>query len=257
MEELEGFRALVIVCPLIFLGGIVDAIVGGGGLITIPAYLLAGLSPHGATATNKCSSSCGSLLSTIRFFRQGDVHLPSVLVGAAAALGGSWIGARLNMMVPEQILYYIMLAIVPVVAVFLLVRRDLGREDRSSELSRAQLMAISLSIGLVIGGYDGFFGPGSGTFMILGYTALSKFDLLTASGNSKAINFSSNIAALVTYALAGKVVWLVGIPAALCSVAGNYVGSSLAFKGGAKIIRPMFFVVLALLLGRLIYDLAV
>ena len=159
------------------------------------------------------------------------------------------------MMVPEQILYYIMLAIVPVVAVFLLVRRDLGREDRSSELSRAQLMAISLSIGLVIGGYDGFFGPGSGTFMILGYTALSKFDLLTASGNSKAIN--SNIAALVTYALAGKVVWLVGIPAALCSVAGNYVGSSLAFKGGAKIIRPMFFVVLALLLGRLIYDLAV
>ena len=248
MEELEVFRALVIVCPLIFLGGIVDAIVGGGGLITIPAYLLAGLSPHGATATNKCSSSCGSLLSTIRFFRQGDVHLPSVLVG---------IGARLNMMVPEQILYYIMLAIVPVVAVFLLVRRDLGREDRSSELSRAQLMAISLSIGLVIGGYDGFFGPGSGTFMILGYTALSKFDLLTASGNSKAINFSSNIAALVTYALAGKVVWLVGIPAALCSVAGNYVGSSLAFKGGAKIIRPMFFVVLALLLGRLIYDLAV
>ena len=152
MEELEVFRALVIVCPLIFLGGIVDAIVGGGGLITIPAYLLAGLSPHGATATNKCSSSCGSLLSTIRFFRQGDVHLPSVLVGAAAALGGSWIGARLNMMVPEQILYYIMLAIVPVVAVFLLVRRDLGREDRSSELSRAQLMAISLSIGLVIGG---------------------------------------------------------------------------------------------------------
>ena len=93
--------------------------------------------------------------------------------------------------------------------------------------------------------------------MILGYTALSKFDLLTASGNSKAINFSSNIAALMTYALAGKVVWLVGIPAALCSVAGNYVGSSLAFKGGAKIIRPMFFVVLALLLGRLIYDLAV
>lgn len=96
-------------------------------------------------------------------------------------------------------------------------------------------MAISLSIGLVIGGYDGFFGPGSGTFMILGYTALSKFDLLTASGNSKAINFSSNIAALVTYALAGKVVWLVGIPAALCSVAGNYVGSSLAFKGALRL----------------------
>lgn len=156
MEELEVFRALVIVCPLIFLGGIVERYRGGRGTHHDPSLSAGWVSPHGATATNKCSSSCGSLLSTIRFFRQGDVHLPSVLVGAAAALGGSWIGARLNMMVPEQILYYIMLAIVPVVAVFLLVRRDLGREDRSSELSRAQLMAISLSIGLVIGGYDGF-----------------------------------------------------------------------------------------------------
>ena len=156
---------------------------------------------------------------------------------------------------PEQMLYYVMLAVVPVMAVFLLFKRDFGQEDRSGELSRGQLMAMALGIGLVIGGYDGFFGPGAGTFLMLAFTGLCRFDLLTASGNTKVANSASNLAALAAFALAGQVLWAVGIPAALCGIAGNYVGSSLALKGGAKVIRPMFFVVLALLLARLLYGL--
>ena len=116
-------------------------------------------------------------------------------------------------------------------------------------------MAMAAGIGLVIGGYDGFFGPGAGTFLMLAFTGLCRFDLLTASGNTKVANSASNLASLVTFAIAGKVMWSVGIPAALCGIVGNYVGSSLALKGGAKVIRPMFFVVLALLLARLIYGL--
>ena len=256
MELAELAHIWIIVCPLVFLGGLIDAVAGGGGLITLPAYLIAGLPAHLASGTNKCGNAFGTFLSTGRFLKRGDVHMSSALAGAAGALVGAWVGARLNLIMPEQMLYYIMLAVVPVMALFLLFKRDFGQEDRSGELSRGQLMAMAVGIGLVIGGYDGFFGPGAGTFLMLAFTGLCRFDLLTASGNTKVANSASNLASLVTFAIAGKVMWAVGIPAALCGIAGNYVGSGLALKGGAKVIRPMFFVVLLLLLIRLIYDLA-
>ena len=255
MELQELAHIWLIVCPLVFLGGLIDAVAGGGGLITLPAYLLAGLPAHIASGTNKCGNAFGTFLSTGRFLKRGNIHAPSAAAGAAGALAGAWLGARLNLIMPEQVLYYVMLAVVPVMAVFLLLKRDFGQEDRSGELSRGQLMAMALGIGLVIGGYDGFFGPGAGTFLMLAFTGLCRFDLLTASGNTKVANSASNLASLVTFAIAGKVMWSVGVPAAVCGIAGNYVGSSLALKGGAKVIRPMFFVVLALLLARLIYGL--
>ena len=254
MELSELTRIWLIVCPLVFLGGIIDAVAGGGGLITLPAYLLAGLPAHLASGTNKCGNAFGTFLSTGRFLKRGDVHLPSALAGAAGALAGAWAGVRLNLIMPEQMLYYVMLAVVPVMAVFLLLKRNFGTEDRSGALSRGQLLVMALGIGLVIGGYDGFFGPGAGTFLMLAFTGLCQFDLLTASGNTKMANSASNLASLITFALAGEVLWSVGLPAALCGVAGNYIGSSLALKGGAKVIRPMFFVVLVLLLARLIYG---
>ena len=257
MELGELTHIWLIICPLVFLGGIIDAVAGGGGLITLRAYLLAGLPAHMASGTNKCGNAFGTFLSTGRFLKRGDVHYPSAVAGAGGALAGAWAGARLNLIVPEQVLYYIMLAVVPVMAVFLLLKRDFGQEDRSGQLSRGQLMAMAAGIGLIIGGYDGFFGPGAGTFLMLAFTGLCRFDLLTASGNTKVANSASNLASLVTFALAGEVLWSVGIPAALCGVAGNYLGSGLALKGGAKVIRPMFFVVLALLLARLIYGLFV
>ena len=255
MELSELAHIWMIVCPLVFLGGLIDAVAGGGGLITLPAYLIAGLPAHIASGTNKCGNVFGTLLSTGRFLKRGDVHIPSAITGAAGALVGAWIGARLNLIMPERMLYYFMLIMVPVMAVFLLLKRNFGQEDRSGELSRLQLMSMALGIGLVIGGYDGIFGPGAGTFLMLAFTGMCRFDLLTASGNTKVANSASNMASLVTFAIAGKVMWVVGIPAAVCGIAGNYVGSSLALKGGAKVIRPMFFVVLALLLIRLIYGL--
>lgn len=255
MELSELAHIWLIVCPLVFLGGLIDAVAGGGGLITLPAYLIAGLPAHMASGTNKCGNAFGTVLATGRFLKRGDVHIPSAAAGAAGALVGAWLGVQINLVMPEQMLYYVMLAVVPVMAVFLIFKRDFGQEDRSGELSRGQLMAMAAGIGLVIGGYDGFFGPGAGTFLMLAFTGLCRFDLLTASGNTKVANSASNLASLVTFAIAGKVMWAVGIPAALCGIAGNYLGSSLALKGGAKVIRPMFFVVLTLLLARLIYGL--
>ena len=250
----EQLRILLLICPLVFLAGIIDAVAGGGGLITLPAYMIAGLPPHTAAATNKCGSTFGTIFAAVRFMRGGKIRWKSALCAAAAALIGSTLGARLNLIVSDRILSYIMLIVVPVMAVFLVLKRDFGTVDRSSDLSPAALLAASAGIGLVIGAYDGFFGPGTGTFLTLAFCRFCRFDLLTSSGNTKVVNAASNAAALVTFAISGQVLWKIGIPAALCSIAGNSVGASLALKKSAKIIRPMLFVVMGLLVIRLAYD---
>lgn len=244
-----------IVCPLVFLGAVVDAIAGGGGLITLPAYLLAGLSPHAATATNKCGNVFGTAMVTVRFIKRGHVHRNAAIVSAIAALIGSHLGTKLNLIIPSEMLYYIMLAAVPVLAVFLIVKRDFGDVSNLEKFSPRTLLIVSALVGFILGGYDGFFGPGAGTFMMLAFTGICGFDLLMASGNSKVINTASNVASLITFAMAGQVVWAVGLPAACCNLVGSYIGSKLALEKGAKVIRPMFLVVLAILVGKLVWDL--
>lgn len=238
----------------IFLAGLIDSVVGGGGLISLPAYLVAGLPPHLATGTNKCSSTFGTLLSTWRFMKNKKMHYKVAFLSALWALGGSYVGAKINMAIDEKYLGYILIALLPLITLFLLLKKDFGKEDRTEALSPQKTYLFSICIGFVIGMYDGFFGPGTGTFLILCYTGLMGFDLITASGNAKVVNLSSNIAAFITFAFSSQILWSLGIPAAFFGVLGNYIGSGLAIKKGAKVIRPMFFVALALLFGKIIYD---
>ncbi len=249
-------HTLLIVCPLVFLGGVVDAVAGGGGLITLPAYLLAGLPPHSAAATNKCSSMFGTLLSTVRYLRHGCWHRPTAAVSVAGALLGSWLGAQLNMFLDEKYLYWVLLCALPVAAVAIALKPDLGARDRTAVHSAGVLRVRCAAIALALGCYDGFFGPGTGTFLLLALSVFCGFDLLTASGNTKLMNLSSNVAAFTAFALGGKTVWAVGLTAAAFGMLGNYVGSGLALKNGAKVIRPMLLLVLALLVGRLAWELA-
>ena len=181
-------------------------------LITLPAYLIAGLPAHMASGTNKCGNFFGTLLSAARFLKSGRINMASALCAAVGSLTGAFVGTKLNMVMPEEMLSYIMLAVVPVIAVFLAVKRDFGTQDRSGELGERTLLILSAAIGLAVGAYDGFFGPGAGTFLILAFTSICRFDLLTASGNTKVANSASNVASLVTFALAGKVMWSVGDP---------------------------------------------
>ena len=244
----------VIVCSLALVGGLVDSIAGGGGLITLPAYLIAGFPPHMASATNKCSAVFGTFTSTARFLRQGKVNLPAAAISAVTALLGSALGARLYLYLSERYLQYVLMVVLPVIAVFLVFRRDFVERGPDEAVSGPRLLVLAGIIGLLLGTYDGFFGPGTGTFLILLFTALARFDVITASGNAKVINLCSNAAAFVTFACAGKVVWAVGLPAAVCGIVGNYIGSGLVLKKGAAAVRPMFCVVLALLFARILYD---
>lgn len=252
---MEIIKTLMIVCPLVFLAGLIDAMVGGGGIISLPAYLVAGLPPHLATGTNKCSSTFGTLLSTLRFMKNKKIHYIAALTSAGAALVGSPIGATINMIIEERYLSYTMLVLLPLIAIFLIFNKNFGDNETLKEKSGCKIIVLSLISGFVIGMYDGFFGPGTGTFLILVYTGMMGFDLVTASGNAKVVNLASNVAAFITFALNGKILWTIGLPAALFGIAGNWIGAGLAIKGGKKIIRPMFMVVLIMLMIKISYDL--
>lgn len=253
MEDI--LQTLAIVCPLVFIGSFIDAVAGGGGLITLPAYLLAGFSPHAASATNKCSSSFGAIFVARQFILRKQFHLHFSMFSVPMALLGAWSGAKLNLLLDGAFLYYIMLGIIPILAIFLHAKRDFGENSAFETIPTAKLYQMAACIGFFLGAYDGFFGPGTGTFLILAFTGLCKFDLLMASGNAKMVNTASNISSLCTFALAGEVVWAVGLPAAVASICGGLCGGHFALKEGRKFIRPMFFVVLSLLILRLVYDL--
>lgn len=251
----EIFLMLIIICPLVFLAGLIDAVAGGGGLISLPAYMIAGLPPHLATGTNKCSSTFGTLCSTLRFMKNKKICYYSAVSSAVTALIGSYLGARLNMIVDEKYLRYMLIVALPIIALFLIFKKDFGDQEQIIRHGAVKVTILSILSGLLIGAYDGFFGPGTGTFLILAYTGLIGFDLVTASGNAKIVNLASNIAAFITFALGSKIVWAIGLPAAVFGIAGNWIGSGLALKGGKKIIKPMFFITLGLLMCKIIYDL--
>ena len=251
-------QILIVVLPLIFLGGFVDSVAGGGGLITLPAYLMAGIPAHLAAGTNKVVNGCGALTATFKYFRSGKVLLRPAIAAAVGALIGSALGTELAAVISEKTLETLMLIALPCVAVFLTVKKDFGKdipaEERPVYSVKREVVTAAL-IGLVFGCYDGLLGPGTGTFMILGFTGFLSLDLITAGGCAKATNLASNVAAAVVWILHGSVLWKLALPAIACSILGSYLGARYAIRGGSKKIRNMMFVVLALLFIKMGYEL--
>ena len=251
----ELLKMYLIVCPLIFLGAFVDSVAGGGGLITLPAYMMAGVPVHFAAGTNKVVAGCGAATATVKYFRSGKVKVRPALGAAIGALIGGYIGAEIAKLLSDSLLKGLMLVALPVVALFLVLKKDFGQDAGERRYSRRREMLVSLAIGLVIGCYDGMIGPGTGTFMIMAFTALLHMDMVTASGCSKVGNLASNIAAAVSFIIGGKVMWALVVPAAACSMLGNYCGARYAIRGGGKKIRGMIFVVLGMLFVKMLADL--
>ena len=242
----------LIVCPLVFLAGFVDSIAGGGGLISLPAYLAAGIPPHFAIGTNKLGSTMGTVISTARYAKGGYIKAKLSLSAALLAVAGSVIGAHLSMLASERVLKGMMLAVLPVVAFYVLRNKNLGEREEDKGLPEKKMILISMCAALVIGWYDGFYGPGTGTFLLLILTGLAKMDVRSASGTTKVINLSSNIAALVTFLINGKVLIPLGLASGLFCIAGHYIGSGLVVKNGLKVVRPVVFVVLLCLFVKII-----
>ena len=243
----------LIICPLLFLAGMVDAIGGGGGLISLPAYLIAGVPAHAAIATNKLSSCCGTSLATWRFIRAGLVNFRLAVPAVIAAIIGSSIGANLSLMVPEKIMIYILTGILPI-AVFLVLNKKLFNDSGTDEITLDKRTYLTASISaFIIGMYDGFYGPGpgTGTFLIIAFTVFAKLSIKTANAQAKVINLTTNITSLCIFLFNGQVLFLLGIIAAICNMAGGYIGAGLIMTNGAKIVKPSILFVLVLLAIKL------
>lgn len=245
------FQVYLTVLPMVFLAAVVDSICGGGGLISLPSYTLAGLNYDIASGTNKFSAMFGTLTATIRYFRDGKVMIKPALWASVLALPGSYIGTRLAMLLGSEIMTIVMLCCMPVVAIAVLFRGK--KETEPKPMTRMRLMLCGLS-GFAVGVYDGFFGPGTGTFLIILFTWLGGMDMVTASGTAKPVNLASNVASLIARIMAGQVLFSLAIPAMCMSVAGGYIGAFLAVRKGARFVRYVMMGVLALLMVKLITD---
>ena len=255
--QIDGFPLWIValICCGVFLASFMDAIAGGGGIISVPTYLLAfhGLPTYFALGTNKLSAGIGTIFSTARFIRKGYVKwslaLPSIVFALLGSMGGTWLQHH----TPDVVLKYLLLIVLPVVAVVTLRTRTWP--DRPGKISFAKQAAIVWAASLIIGAYDGYYGPGTGTFLMIIFIRMAKLDTRTAAGNVKVVNLSSNIGSMFTAWQAGYVFWGVGLIAAVASIAGHYIGAGLAIKNGSKIVKPTVVIVLILLVVKVLSEL--
>ena len=240
-------QTFLIVCPLVFFAGLIDTIGGGGGLISLPAYLIAGLPPHTAIATNKMSSTFGTSLATARFINNKLVNFKLAIPSIIASIIGASIGSNLSLIIDEKYILWSMVVILPLSA-FTVLNKKLFNDDGSDEIILNKQTYLTAAIAaFIIGGYDGFYGPGTGTFLIIAFTVFAKISIKIANAQAKVINLTTNITSLVIFLYNGKVLIFLGLIAAICNMAGSYIGYELVMKNGSKIVKPSIILVLVLL----------
>jgi hypothetical protein len=234
---------LLLLIVIAGVAGMIDAIAGGGGLLALPALLWAGLPPVQALATNKLQGTFGTFTASFNFIRRGEVDLGRLQLPVLMTFVGSASGT----LAVQQIVPLLLIAF----ALYVLFSPRIGDEDAHHRISHG---LFGLLIGFSVGFYDGFFGPGTGSFFAAAFVLLLGYNLRRATAGTKILNFTSNIASLLFFAMAGQVVWEVGLPMGLAQMAGAWIGSHLVIRHGTRLIRPLLVIVslavsLKLLLG--------
>lgn len=249
--DFSSWTTFLIVCPLVGLAGFVDAIGGGGGLISLPAYVIGGIPMHQAIATNKLSSACGTTLAVLRFWRNGLINMKLAGPSVAAAIVGSALGARISLLLDAAVMERGLYVVLPVTA-FIVMNKSLfgAHEGERLVLNRRTYMTACVAA-FVIGMYDGAYGPGTGTFLIIALTVFAKMGVAPANAQSKVINLATNVASLAVFLLSGNVLVTLGLAAAVCNMVGGFLGAGLVMKKGARIVKPIILAVLGLLAVKL------
>lgn len=231
--------SIIFLCVVGFVAAFVDSIAGGGGLISVPAFIAVGLPPHLTLGTNKFSSTAASFTSSIKYARSGKVNYSLLKYLIPFTLVGAVLGVKTVLIVKQEYLYVLVLVMVLAVGIYTLFSKTIGLEDKFTGTTRKNIF-FGILLSFAIGFYDGFFGPGTGSFLIFGMIGIYGFDFLQAGGNARVLNFVSNITALVTFAIKGKVYYYYGIPVAISMAIGARMGTKFALKKGAKLIKPIF-----------------
>ena len=248
---------LAALCALAFVAGLVDAVVGGGGLIQTPALfvLLPGASVPTVLGTNKLAGVWGTAAAAATYARRVPVDVAGTVAMAVAAAAAAWLGAHAVGLVSRDVFRPLLVVALVTLGAYTLARRDFGALVREGVSVRARRVAM-VAVGAAVGFYDGFFGPGGGALFVFGLVALAGLDFLRASAASKLVNVATNVAALAVFVAAGHVLWAVALPMAACNLGGGLVGSRLALRHGAGFVRVVFVAVVALLLARLVWEMA-
>jgi uncharacterized membrane protein YfcA len=253
LEQLTwGMLVLVIIAA--FGAGWIDAVVGGGGLLQLPALLLIpGILPVQALATNKLASLAGTTTSAATYYRRAKPDLRTAVPMALIALAGSFGGAAVAIVLPASAFKPIIVVALLAVAIFTAFRPEMGAATRLRFQGHRHHIAAGAT-GLVIGFYDGLIGPGTGTFLVITLVALMGYDFLQSSAKAKIVNFATNLGALLLFIPHGAVLWLFGAILAVANVGGSYLGSRMAIARGSTFIRVVFLIVVVLLIGKLGVD---
>lgn len=246
-----ALHVLLLLFIAAFIAGFIDSIAGGGGMITIPAMLLAGIPPLEALGTNKLQSLFGSGSATVAYAGAGHVDIRRQLPMAALAAGGAVFGAAVATVIPADALRAALPCLLVGIALYFALKPNVGDLDRHRRLSEA---AFGFTIVPLIGFYDGLFGPGTGSFFMLAFVSLAGFGVLKATANTKMLNFGSNVGAFAFFLAYGVVLWKVGITMGIGQFLGAQVGSRFAMKKGARIIKPLLIFTSLALAVRLMAD---
>ncbi|MDA7027091.1 TSUP family transporter [Bacillus sp. CLL-7-23] len=251
MEYIDLSTLLLLMC-FGFLAAFIDSVVGGGGLISIPALLFVGLPPQVAIATNKLASTMGALTSTITFIRSGKVNFQVISRLFPLVFVGSLAGALTVNFISSELLKPLVFILLIVVTIYTIFKKNWGTESTYRKLTIKKYILFATIICL-IGFYDGFLGAGTGSFMMFAFLMIG-FDFLQSAGNAKFLNFGSNIAALIMFIFLGTVNFSYGIPMGLSMILGALVGSNFAIKKGVNYVKVLFIFVTVLLIGKNIVD---
>ncbi len=246
---------LILLCFFAFLAGFIDSIVGGGGLILIPALLILRPDLDLATVlgTNKGAAVWGTLTSTIQYSRTVGVPWRVLLPAAIAGFIFSGLGAFAITRIENDFLRPFIIVLLVAVAIYTFFKKDLG-SLHAPRLNETKQRLIGIAAGSVIGFYDGFFGPGTGSFLIFIFIGFIGFSFLAASASAKVINFATNVSAVILFAVTGHIAYSLALPMALCNMLGSFLGSRLAVLRGSGFVRILFLVVVTGVIARLSYD---
>ncbi|MFA9397548.1 MAG: TSUP family transporter [Clostridiaceae bacterium] len=229
----------LIICIGGFFAAMLDAIAGGGGILSVPALSMIGLSPYFVLGTNKFAASTSSLTSSLSFAFSKKVNMKPLKYLIPFTLIGAFLGVNTVLSINQRYLNVLVIIMILFVGIYSLFSKSMGSEYNFKGLTKINVF-WGILLAFSLGFYDGFFGPGTGSFLIFGLIKIFKFDFINASGNAKVLNFVSNITSLVLFAINGKILLIYGIPMAIFMIMGARVGALLALKKGSKIIKPIF-----------------
>ena len=247
------FDLFTVICVILggFIGAFIDASVGGGGLITTPTLLGVGFPVPFALGTNKLASSMGTVMSFLSFWKAGKITKFALFL-MPVAFAAAYIGALVAYLLPEKLMKNIIVVLLIAVAIYTYRKKEWGENERKEALTKAGIIfAVIIAAGL--GFYDGFFGPGTGSFLIFSFLFMG-LDFVTAAGNAKALNLASNLGAMVSFAVSGTIVFKYGIIMGISMMIGAYLGANTAIKKGVSYVRPLFLTVTTLLILKQVYG---